>query len=107
MTASDKIWGARSVDTGRARLANSPSYALGCDFRMVLKPILHNEVTQLMRDASKSRIKVREHTDRKVDSPHRQAGKGQFGPVGMKGLARLQKLLMFEDDKSHRLIGIG
>jgi hypothetical protein len=74
---------------------------------MVFKPILHDEVTQLMRDASKSRVKVREHTGREVDSPHRQDGKGQFGPVGTKGLARLQELLMVEDDKSHRLIGIG
>jgi len=63
-------------------------------------------MTQLMGNAPQSRIRVREHTGREVNSPDRQVGKGERGPVGVKSSPRLQELLLLEDDKSHRLIGI-
>jgi hypothetical protein len=63
-------------------------------------------MTQLMRNAPHSRISVREHTRREVNPPDRQVGKGELGPVSVKRIPRLQELLVLEDDKNHRLIGI-
>jgi len=63
-------------------------------------------MTQLMRNAAQSRIKIREHSGREIDSPGRRIRKSEYGPVGMESAAHLQEFLMLENDNRHRFIGV-
>jgi len=94
------------LDSVPACLSSSPSNALSGEFGGPFKFTLGNKMTQLMRNAPQSRGGVREHTGREVNSPDREVGKGKRGPVSVKRTPRLQELLVLEDDKSHRLLGI-
>src|SRR6266404_2001525 len=87
---------AQLLNSAPACLSSSPSNALSGEFGGTFKYALGNKMTQLMGNAPQSRIRVREHTGREVNSPDRQVGKGERGPVGVKSSPRLQELLLLE-----------
>ena len=62
-------------------------------------------MAQLMRNAPQSRIRVQKYAGREVNSSACEYGKGELGPVGVKGISRLQELVVLEDDKGHRPSG--
>ena len=63
-------------------------------------------MAQLMRNASPQRLEIPEHPSREVNAPRLQAGKGEFGLVGMKGLADCQEFLVFENDNGQPFVGV-
>src|SRR5262249_30117521 len=97
----------RLAETGSAPLASSPANPLRGKFSVALDPIPNHKMPQFMPNDPQCRVAIREHAGREVDPPNRQAGVGECGPVGVKSVPRLQEFPVLEDDKSHRLIGIG
>ncbi len=55
-------------------------------------------MAELMGNASQQRLEITKHTGGEVNAPGQQAGEGKLGFVSMKGPARFQEFLVFEND---------
>ena len=95
-----------ALDSGLACLSGPLSYVVSGALSVIFIHALGREMAELMSNTSQQRLKIPEHTGRKINSPSLQAGEGKFGLVCMEGVAHLQEFLVFQNDHGQPFIGV-
>jgi hypothetical protein len=95
-----------SWDSGPACLSSPLSYVVSAALGGTFVHALGREMAEFMGDASQQRLKIREHTRRKINSPRIQAGEGKVGLMCVKSIAHFQEFRWFEDNNRHPFVGI-